>query len=258
MSQKLFFPGTHNINLCGILSDPAPGKKLPMVILCHGFTKNKDNKTNLTLEPLLNQNNIATFRFDFFGHGESGGSFEDITITQGTQDILSAISFLKEKGYNKIGLVGSSFGGMCSIMAASKTKDLFFLALKAPVSNWVEMIFDTEDENYVTRWFMDGYINYNSRTGEPKGRIKYNFWLDAKENNGYIVAQNIQIPTLIVHGDQDKGVPLEQSQHLNNTLNDSELIVIPGADHSFTDQVYFEKMIQAVSTFVINQCYPKK
>jgi enterochelin esterase-like enzyme len=45
---------------------------------------------------------------------------------------------LKKLGYTKIGLMGSSFGGISSIMAASKTNDLFVLTLKSPVSNFEE------------------------------------------------------------------------------------------------------------------------
>lgn len=52
-------------------------------------------------------------------------------------DILQAVEFIKQSGHQKIGLVGSSFGGMASIMAASKTPDLSVLALKSPVSDYL-------------------------------------------------------------------------------------------------------------------------
>ncbi|GAH38486.1 unnamed protein product, partial [marine sediment metagenome] len=88
------------------------------MILCHGFSTCKDSYTYVRLEEILNGKGISTFRFDFFAHGESEGEFEDITISEAVDDILNAIRFLKESGYLKIGLVGSSFGGIASVIVA--------------------------------------------------------------------------------------------------------------------------------------------
>lgn len=82
MLQKLTFTNSKGIELAGILSDPNKTKEVVM-ILCHGFSSSKGSNTHLTLERLFNEKNIATFRFDFFGHGESRGNFEDITVSEG-------------------------------------------------------------------------------------------------------------------------------------------------------------------------------
>src|SRR6185369_10396244 len=96
----------------------------PIVVLCHGFATSKESFTNVDLEKNLNENNFSTLRFDFFGHGESEGKFEDITISQEVRDIFAAVKYLKSLGYGKIGLVGSSSGGGAGIMAAAQLPDL--------------------------------------------------------------------------------------------------------------------------------------
>jgi alpha/beta superfamily hydrolase len=68
-----------------------------VIILCHGFTTSKDSSTNIELEQKLNSKNIATLRFDFFGHGESEGDFKNITISEAVDDILNAIKYLKNE-----------------------------------------------------------------------------------------------------------------------------------------------------------------
>ena len=138
MSEKLYFENSKGDKLVGVLSNPSDDLSVPIIILCHGHSSSKDSKTFTSIEERLNNSGIASFRFDFYGHGESEGYFGDCTISEAACDILNAIDFLKEKGYSKIGLLGSSFGGISSLIAASKTSDLIVLALKAPVSDYKE------------------------------------------------------------------------------------------------------------------------
>ncbi|MEK6867658.1 MAG: hypothetical protein AABX98_02430 [Nanoarchaeota archaeon] len=70
MQTKLTFTNSNGTKLVGILSNPKNTTTVPIMILCHGFTGNKEG-TSLILEKLFNEKNIATFRFDFFGHGDS-------------------------------------------------------------------------------------------------------------------------------------------------------------------------------------------
>ena len=149
MKEKLFFKNSKGNKLCGILSNPTSHKENPIIILCHGFSTGKDGRTYLRLEEILNKNGVSTLRFDLFGHGESEGKFEEITTSEAVDDIENAIQFLKASGYKKIGLFGSSFGGMASIIAASKTNDLYVLALKSPVSDYLGNITSQEDKQEI-------------------------------------------------------------------------------------------------------------
>lgn len=248
--EKVYFKNSKGNNFCGILSNPTLGKEKPIIILCHGFSSSKDSRTYKKLEEMLNNHQISTFRFDFFGHGESEGKFEDITISEAVDDILNAISFLKKQGYSKIGLIGSSFGGISSIMAASKTKDLFVLALKSPVSNYKEIEMATKTEKQLKEWRGKGYTYYISGDGR-KLKLNYTFFEDFESNNGYEAARKIKIPTLIVHGDEDESVPIEQSRKTANLIQDCKLEIIEGADHRYSNSEDFEKMLSLISSFVI-------
>ncbi|MFQ5721848.1 MAG: serine aminopeptidase domain-containing protein, partial [Candidatus Aminicenantales bacterium] len=82
MKKKLFFKNSQGLKLCGILSNPTSQKDKLIVILCHGFLRSKEGRTYISLEEILNQAGISTFRFDFFGHGQSEGKFEEITSSE--------------------------------------------------------------------------------------------------------------------------------------------------------------------------------
>lgn len=249
MSQKVFFNSSRGNKLCGVLS-AMPGN-MPVIILCHGFASSKDGNTCTELEKKLNINNISTFRIDLFGHGESSGSLEEVTVSEAVDDILSAISLMKKKGYSKIGLFGSSFGGMASIIAASRT-DLCVLALKCPVSNFVEINTNKLGE-LMEEWKEKGHLDYQIDEN-LKVRIKYSFFEDAKKNNGYEAASGINAPAIIVHGDKDYTVPIEQSIKTSKIMKNCRLEIVKGAGHDFATPGAFDKMIELITGFVAENC----
>lgn len=250
MQEKLFFENSKGDKLYGILSNPTNDKDKPVIILCHGLISSKESGTYISLEGLLNKAGISIFRFDFFGHGESEGKLEEITTSEAVDDILKAIKFLKSLGYTKIGLMGSSFGGIASIMAASKTSDLFILVLKSPVSNYEEKGIMTKGKRELEEWKRKGYRYYVSESGR-KLRLNYTFYKDFKNNNGYEAAKRIKIPTLIVHGDKDESVPVEQSRKTASIMRNCKLKVIKGADHRYSKPEHRERMLDLISKFII-------
>ena len=249
MEEKIYFNDSEGNKLCGILSNPTSNKENLIVVLCHGFSSSKDSKTYTTLSKILNKHNISSFRFDFFGHVESDGKFEDITISKAVDDIINAVKFLRDEGYKKIGLFGSSFGGISSIIAASKLDGLLFLALKSPVSDYLEVENKTMTKKEIKEWENKGYTSYFNSYG-VKFRLNYSFFEDFKNNNGYECAKKINIPTLIVHGDCDETVPLEQSKKTSKLINNCRLEIIKGADHRYTKPEYFKKIINLISEFI--------
>jgi len=251
MKEKVWFANSKGDRLCGILSDV--GKTAPITVLCHGFASSKDRKFFVKMEKSLNKNKISTFRFDFFGHGESEGRFEDITVSEAVDDILLAINFLKVKGFKKIGVLGSSFGGISSLMAASKTKDIFFLVLRSPVSNYTEQKVHDMGWKELDRWKNEGYTYYETGDGR-KLKLNYGFFQDFEKNNGYKAARKIKIPTLIIHGDKDESVPVKQSIKSAKLIKGCRLEIIRGADHRYTDPKHFKKMYKLVTEFIINNC----
>lgn len=255
MKQKVFFPGSRKNRLCGILSDPSDDGNCPLVVLCHGFTTSKDGRTYVRLEETLNRGKVATFRFDFFGHGESEGKFEEITISEAVDDVLSAILHVRESGYKKIGLMGSSFGGFASMVAAGRSENLYVLALKSPVSDYLELLTTPHRGIDVAAWRQNGFTAFEGAEGE-KRRLNFSFYEDAGKYDGYFYARKIRVPVLIVHGDQDETVPLEQSKKAAAIIPDCRLEIIKGAGHTYSNPAHFERMLDLIANFLIRRSNP--
>jgi dipeptidyl aminopeptidase/acylaminoacyl peptidase len=250
MKDKIFFENSQGTRLCGVLSNPTNDRRKPIIILCHGFSTSKDSRTYVRLEEILNDKEISTFRFDFYAHGESEGMFEEITTSEAVDDVQNAIKFLKEPGYEKIGLVGSSFGGLASILTASRSSDLYLLALKSPVSDYVSMAHTRRSEQEINDWKNKGYIELNSTSKESR-RLNYSFYEDAEKVNAYEAARKIKIPALIVHGDEDETVPIEQSIKTARLIENCRLEIIAGCDHIYSRPEHFEKLLELVLSFVV-------
>lgn len=249
MKEYIYFKNSKGDKLVGILTKT--NHKDWILIMAHGFSSNKNTKNFVKLSEMLQEKDISTLRFDFWGHGESEGKFENITISEAVDDILRAIKFVKGLGYRKIGLLGSSFGGISSIIASSKTNELSFLALKSPVSDYWEI----ERERY-TKEELDNWKNKGFREYEDDGRfmkLNYSFVEDFDNNNAYEAAKNIKISTLIVHGDLDDDVPYSQSQKLVSILPNAKFVTIKGADHRYTESNHAEQMLQVFCNFVLEQ-----
>ncbi len=248
MNEKIFFKNSKGDRLCGILS--LVDKERSIVILCHGRTSSKNSHSILALEKKLNANDISTFRFDFYGHGESDGKFEDATVSEAADDILKAIKLLKKQGHKKIGLRGSSFGGAASILAASQSDDLCFLVLIAPVSDYYGKISSERTKYPISKWKKKGFIDYINMKGK-KFIVNYSFFEDICSIKSYEVVKKIKIPTLIIHGDKDKEVTLSQSKKSAKLIKKCKLKIIKGADHIFSKPEHFNKVIKIVSDFII-------
>lgn len=249
MEQIVTFKDRNGVSFRGILSAPTPNLE-KIVIMVHGFTSNKNTKSQVMLSSLLTKEGIHSLRFDLFAHGESEGKFEDLTTSKAVSSILSAIDFVKKKGYKKIALIGSSFGGISSMMAATKTHDLTMLGLKSPVSDYDEVWTRRRTPEEISKWRETGYTDYEDDGTVHK--LKYDFFDDFKNNKPYEVAHLITIPTIIVHGDSDTVVPVGQSRKISKLIPNCRLVLIKGADHWYRGPGEMNKLVKAFRDFIVD------
>lgn len=216
--EKIIFKNSLNQKLVGNLENFGRGY---IVVHCHGYGSNKNSETALLLQRELAKNKISSFAFDFSDTGESECKREDLTVSAGIDDLISAIKYLKSLGFQNFGLSGSSFGGSVVFNYTLKDKNIKAIALKAPVSDW------------------------SSIFASPL-RLK-KFVKDASKYTIYSKASQIQCPVLIFHGDQDETVPVEQSKKTCGLIKNCRLKIIKGADHQLADH---DSRIKLINDFV--------
>src|SRR5262245_34542159 len=102
---------------------PAVGEKMqgaPGVVFMGGFASDMTGTKAMTLDRFCGQRGQAFLRFDYRGHGASGGEFRDATIGGWLQDSLAV--FDKLTAGPQI-LVGSSMGGWLMLLLAARRSE---------------------------------------------------------------------------------------------------------------------------------------
>jgi uncharacterized protein len=250
IEEALIFHDSHGHRIAAILGTP-DGPTTRLAVLCHGFLSGKNSTTNQTLTRLLNERGIATFRFDFFGQGDSDGPFEEITTTLALHQTHAALDLVSARGYEEVGLVGSSFGGLVSILTAAQRDDIACLALKCPVVDFAEELRLTFGPEEFARWQATDTIQ-NIMGGPDRIRLRYAFYDDCLKHIAYGPAEHITVPTLIVQGERDECVPLHQSRRLYDALRGPKRMdLLPDADHQFTRGLDFHQMTTSISDWLV-------
>lgn len=219
---------TSGAELSALLDAPVePTKKI--AVLCHGLASHKGSTFNTGLARHLVAGGIATLRFDFFGHGQSTGRFQDLTPAKAVQDVESVAAWCKKQGYEEIALVGSSFGGNACLMAAATVKPKA-LVLRAPVSDYAALYEARYSDAQVAEWKKAGKLFYGSFEGRTY-ELGYCFYDDAAKQKAYAAASKVTAPVLLLHGTADDVVPLGQSAELSQHLASCVFVPLQGADH---------------------------
>jgi uncharacterized protein len=249
MEEQLTFIDSQGHRVSSLLTTPEHDSDR-VAVLCHGFLSGKHSTTNKTLTRMLTERGIATFCFDFFGQGESQGPFQDLTNTLAVGQAMAALDFMKKKGFRRLGLMGSSFGGLVAILTAAQRTDLACLALKCPVVDFAEELRLEFGAEEMVRWNATDTIP-NIMGGTARIPLRYAFYEDCLRQIAYEPARSITAPTLIVQGDHDEHVPLHQSQRLYETLRGNKhLGMLPGADHQFTKDEDFARMTGLIADWL--------
>ena len=209
------------------------------VVLCHGFMGFKDSVTNRTLGRLLADRGVATLRFDFFGHGRSAGNLHDLLLTTLIGQAESALAFMRGRGYRRLSLFGSSFGGLVALLAASRSPWLTALALRCPVADFPELLRQQFGRIAVELWRRMGTVPASIGHVPVHGR----FYDDCLRYDAFQAASALTVPTLIVHGDRDELIPVEQVRRLYSCIpSQKQFHLLPGADHRFSSAADFTRM----------------
>lgn len=250
MEERFSFLDPHGHHVAAVLTIPNEGLD-KISILCHGFLSSKTSSTNNALTRMLVGRGIATFRFDFFGQGESEGPFDQLTVSLAVEQAHRAVDLMRERGYRHIGLMGSSFGGLVSILTASQRTDLACLALKCPVVDFAEELRLEFGDDGMAQWKATDMIP-NIMEGPDRIPLHYAFYEDALRQIAYDPARSITAPTIIVQGEKDEHVPLHQSRRLYEALRvKKHLELLPGADHQFTKGPDFIRMTQVIADWLV-------
>ena len=226
--------------LAGLLQIPRPDADLartPVVVLCHGMESTKEGTKHQALARRLDARGYASLRFDFSYVGESGGRFEDLTIGGEVDDLAGACAFLRGRGVDALGIVGSSLGGTVALLHAAGDPGVRALVTIAAVSRPADILHRLGADR-VARWREAGYRQ------EATGRLGRGFLDDLPRHDVLAAARGLRAATLVAHGEADDVVPVADAYALYAELPAPKALdVTPGCDHRYADPAHLAALL---------------
>ena len=253
MDHKATLTTPDKTQIVGILSK-AKKDNDKIIVLCHGLTVDKDEDGIFRqLSENLVENGFDCFRFDFRGHGESGGKQEEMTIAGELTDLLTVVNFIKNKNYKKIGLLGASFGGgICALFSSFNKDAILALVLWNPVLDYSSWLFPKN--NWHKKYFGQTAIERAEKfgfteVGSRKFKLGIKLFNEIRFLKPYQELKKYKKPILFVHGDKDSYVDYQESIRFSKLLK-AKLITIKDAEHGFQDKrEWQEKAINKTISF---------
>ncbi len=199
------------------------------VIIAHGVTSNKDRPYLIALADGLARVGIASLRISFAGNGASEGAFEEATPTKEAADLGAVIDALTSAGVRRIGYAGHSMGGAVGVLRAAEDDRIACLVSLAGM---------VHVHAFMQRCF--GHLAYGEpMSGRPDCPWSRTLAEDARRIGSVLPqAARIGIPWLLVHGDADDLVPLQDSLDARHAAGGRpEIVTLPGIDHRFTGAI---------------------
>lgn len=242
----------------GRIDEPAAPGPRPTVVICHGFKGFMDWGFFPSLAELLAERGFLAVRFNFSGSGMEPGEdratdldgFRRNTFSRELEDLDTVLAALSgedgEPGLaagradmNAVGLFGHSRGGGAALLGA--TRGRFAERLRALVT-WASVAtFDRFDEATRAHWREQGVLPVlNARTGQELHlgiELLEDLEAHAERLDLESAAGEVAAPWLILHGDADESVPVEEGRRLLEAAQAAPSLVqyeeITGASHTF-------------------------
>lgn len=243
-----------------------------VVIFCHGYKGFKDwGAWNLIAETFAK----AGFFFVKFNFSHNGGTvaqpidFPDLeafgnnNYTKELDDLESVINWISSEKKNKneansndIAIIGHSRGGGIVLLKANednRVKKVITLAAVCDFGKRSSTIGDLEN------WKKEG-VKYvvNGRTKQNMPHF-YQFYEDFKANEDRLniqkAVENLKIPQLIIHGDNDDAVFIDEAKNLKKWNPNAQLEIIKNANHVFNvSHPWNNNFLSEEMKFVVDFC----
>ncbi len=187
---------------------------------------------------------FAVLRLDDRGTGASTGRFDGATTEDFARDAAAAVAWLRRDGRvrpDRIALVGHSEGALVALLVARDDPHVWALGLLGAASR---------PGRDIARWQRATLVASDLITWPPVQRaavlaraeldadaiaatdpwLRTWFALDPRR-----IARDVRQPVLLLHGENDRQVPVEQADELAAVLRHARTVRLPHTDHLLLD-----------------------
>lgn len=206
----------------------------PTIVFLSGYKSDMDGTKAVHLEAWAKLHGRAFLRFDYSGHGASGGVFEEGCIGDWARDAQAVIEATTD---GPVVLIGSSMGGwIASLMTQRLAHVVGFVGIAA-APDFTEDGFWAGFSDQERRQVMeDGQVALPSEYGDPY-IVTRRLIEDGRENLVLRSPLHMPYPVRLLQGTEDNAVTRETAVRLLDHIEgpDVQLTLVKRADHRFSE-----------------------
>ncbi len=246
--KLVHYKARDGVKIEGYLTSPigkTKGSKLPVIILPHGGPMSRTRSGFHYWSELFANRGYVVFQPNFRGSSGYGYKFEMAAIKgwgKAMQDDLQdAAHWLIKQNIvdpENICIAGGSYGGYAALLAAVKHGDTFKCAASFAGVSDLELIISNA-QNFTNSEVVEKQLGSDSDELEAVSPVNF--------------AENINIPILLIHGTEDRVVPVEHSQDMAEELKDYDkevrYVEIDGANHYLSVQSHRIQTLEEMVSF---------
>lgn len=224
-------------------------KKMPLVVICHGFIGSRVGVDRLFLlagRELANRGYLV-IRFDYAGCGESEGIYGE----HGLDSMIAQTRAVLDYGLSldcvdplRVTLLGHSLGGAVALLTGARDRRVKSLALWSPALHPFNDILRIVGRRVYDEAITSGHSDFQGYRLKPK------FFESLQQHQPFQEASKFHGDVFIAHGTSDETIPADYSFLLEKTFwlrgeGRCDKNIIFQADHTFTKGIHKEDLYQS-------------
>ncbi|CAH0339109.1 alpha/beta hydrolase [Rhizobium sp. CECT 9324] len=228
----------------------------PALVWLGGYRSDMAGTKAIEMDMFAAEHGLQAIRFDYSGHGLSGGEFRQGTISRWTEEALAVISASAAK---RVILVGSSMGGWIALRVIQEARRLGLpfevagLVLIAPAPDFtVDLIephlSEAEKQSLAERGYFEEPSEYS-----PEPNIFTRALIEDGRSNRVLTGMiETGCPVHILQGMKDPDVPYKHALKLMEFLpaDDVVLTLVRDGDHRLSRPEDIARMKAAIAAMI--------
>ncbi len=225
----------------------------PLIVFCHGYKGFKDWGAWHLVAKAFAEAGFCFLKFNFSHNGgtlEQPIDFPDLNafaennFSLELEDLDRVLNSIERGNENlprqisTIALIGHSRGGGIVLIKADEDPRIDKVVTWAGVSDFKSRFLENTPE--FENWKRSGVTFIENTRTKQKLPHNFQFYEDFKANETHFTisraVKNLNIPQLIIHGNEDPTVSLREAQKIHSWNPQSKLEIIPNGDHVFGAQ----------------------
>lgn len=230
--------------------------KGPGLVWLGGYRSDMDGTKAIALDAFAEERGLACTRFDYSGHGQSGGDFMKGTISRWLEESLAVLNRFTSGPQI---LVGSSMGGWIAlrlVQEMQKTAQMDRISgmlLLAPAPDFTSELHEPKLTDAQRQDLADkGYVEEPTPYGPEPNVFTRALFEDGRKNNVLTGTINTGCPVHIVQGMDDPDVPYSHALRLVDHLpvDDVVLTLVRDGDHRLSRPQDIALMLNSLSQMI--------